>query len=1202
MEKKLESGGIGLKIPCHKAILAMKLTCFLMCCLLFNVQAAVKAQGQTVSLKLEQVSVAEAIRQLKEQTQLDFFFSNKQVDVDRKVSLDLQDIRLDEALKMLLGEGYSYEFLDDIVVIKPVEVKNPEMGVPQEKVTVKGVVRDEKGHPLPGVAILLKGTTIGVATDIDGKYSLQLPSSQSITLVFSFVGMKTQEIAYTGQSELNVVMVAEASELEDVVVTGYQTIVREKVTGSTSTVTSRQLEERYTTNVLDNMEGRVAGLVTYGGNTKIRGTSSMYAETNPLLVVDGLPIEGSIEDLNPYDIESVTVLKDAAAAAIYGARASNGVIVVTTKKATKEGKTEIQFSGNLSIYEKRNMDYHDNFYMSPEEQVDVESAYYDYYFFRNRDIADPVTDFETSWLGNYRSITPLQYAYYRYAKNEITESELEEFKQELKQNNFAEEFGEHALRRQFLQQYNLAIRNRTERLNSSLVLNYKRNNNGIIHSYDNQLNISFRISYDLKKWLTATFNLNSILAKAKESASEYATDPFNVPAYYRLLNEDGSYNYYSPSNFNQYYTLDDENDALKTMDFNHLEELDYDSRITDRRNMRYQGELLFKIIDGLTVNTSFVYETERQNVSNYSEADSYIMRYLRNVYTVRQGTDPDYTYEYMLPEQGGKLTTEDTRGEYWTARAQVNFRRVFAQKHAVDFLGGFEFRETRYKGTNGLLLGYDDQLQSHSTTTVNFSDLYNYTYTSFFVPGYSALYMAYEPYIEPYIGVVPEEYHRYASGYMNLTYTYDDRYNLFASFRKDYADLFGANAKFRGKPLWSVGASWNMDKAVFLESVTWLNSLKLRFSYGKTGNIYQDATSYMTASTGDINEFTQQPVATIDSPANPNLKWEKTATTNVGVDFSLFDHRLRGSFDYYYKKGTDIFSQRSLDVSKGFTSMNMNMANMKNNGVEVSLAYDWFRPEEEGAFAWTTSLTASYNKNEITSMELQATTAYDLINSGFKEGYPTSALFSFRYAGLDQEGTGDSHEGLGQPLYWTADGRTVSGAYISTEGVDAPVYSGQTEPKGTVAMDNTLRYKGFSLNFMMVYYGGHKMRVRQYAPMYGMTFGPLADYYLDSWTPENTDSDVPGIGEWEYSSVGGNSYMYSDLFVQPADFIKIRNVTLGYEVPASISKRIGMNGLRVTFQIDDIPALWKKNKVGVDPETLGIRNQMKYVLGLNFNF
>ena len=906
----------------------------------------------------------------------------------------------------------------------------------------------------------------------------------------------------------------------------------------------------------------------------------------------------AIEDLNPYDIESVTVLKDAAAAAIYGARASNGVIVVTTKKATKEGVTEIQFSGNLTIYEKKNMDYHDNFYMSPAEQVDVESAYYDYYFFRNRDSQDPIGDFENV-LSQYSPITPLQYAYYQYATNQITESELEGIKAELRWNNFAKEFGENALRRQYLQQYNLALRTCTDRFNSSLVLNYKRDNSGIVNSYDNMINISYRMSYDVKKWLTASFNFNGILAKAKESASEYATNPFNVPSYYRLLNDDGSYNYYSPSNFNQYYTLDDESSALKPMDFNHLEELGYDSRITDRRNMRYQGELLFKIIDGLSVNTSFVYETERQNVSNYSEADSYIMRFLKNIYTVQQGTDSNYTYEYMIPEQGGKLTTEDTRGEYWTWRGQLNFNRTFG-KHSVDFLGGFEFRETKYKGTKGILLGYDDQLQSQSTTGVSFTDLYNYMYTTYFVSGFPAQQWGFDEYIEPYIGLVPEEYHRYASGYMNLTYTYDERYNLFASFRKDYADLFGANAKFRGKPLWSVGASWNMSNEYFLADVQWLNSLKLRLSYGKTGNIYQGATSYMTASTGEVNNYTQMPVATVDSPANPNLKWEKTATTNVGVDFSLLDHRLRGSVDYYYKKGTDIFSQKSLDVSKGFTSMNMNMADMKNNGVEITLSADWFRAANEGDFAWTTSWTAAYNKNEITSMEYQPSSVWDIVESGFKEGYPASSLFSFHYVGLDQTGVGTMQNWLGQPLYQLSDGRTDH--YISRSDVNCIVYSGQSDPKINMAMDNTLRYKGFSLNFMMVYYGGHKMRVRQYQPLYGMGFGPLADYYLDSWSPTNTDTDVPGVGEWSYLSSTSVDYLYADNFVQPANFIKIRNITLGYSVPNRLARQIGLNNLRVTFQLDNIPALWKKNDVGVDSETLGIRNQMTYVLGLNFNF
>ena len=1108
----------------------------------------------------------------------------------------MQDIRLDEALKMLLGESYSYEFLDDMVVIKPIE--ETILVAPQESVTLCGKVVDENGLSLPGVAVLLKGTTIGAATDIDGKYSLQLPSSQSITLVFSFVGMKTQEIAYTGQSELNVVMVAEASELEDVVVTGYQTIVREKVTGSTSTVTSRQLEERYTPNILDNLEGRVAGLVTYGDKTLIRGSSSMYAETEPLLVVDGLPIEGSIEDLNPYDIESITVLKDAAAAAIYGARASNGVIVVTTKMATKEGKTEIQFSGNLTIYEKKNMDYHDNFYMTPAEQVDKESEYWEYYFSpENTSASDPIASFQSS-LDSYSPISLVQYAYYQNAIGELSDAELEDYKNELKQNNFAEEYGKHALRRQFLQQYNLALRTRTEKFNSSLVLNYKRNNNGMVNSYDNQLNVSYRASYDIKKWLTVDFSFNGILSKAKESASQYATEPFNQPSYYRLLNDDGSYNYYSTAMFNQFYTLDDEDPGLKSMDFNHLEELYKDSQITDRRNMRYQGELLFTIVDGLTVNTSFVYETERQNVSNYSEADSYVMRFLRNIYTLRQGSDPDYTYEYMIPEQGGKLTTMDTRGEYWTWRGQLNFQRTFAGKHAVDFLGGFEFRDTKMKGTRGILLGYDDQLQSHATMNVSFPDLDDYQYTTFFSPGYPAQQLGYSNYIEPYLGVVPEERHRYASGYMNLTYTYDRRYNLFASFRKDYADLFGANAKFRGKPLWSVGASWNMSNESFLTDVQWLNNLKLRVSYGKTGNIYQGATSYMTASTGTTNGYTNQPVANIESPANPSLKWEKTATTNVGVDFSLLDHRLRGSFDYYYKNGSDIFSQKSLDVSSGFTSMNMNMADMKNNGVEVALSYDWFRPVAPDDFSWTTSVTLAYNKNEITNMEIQATSAWEVVESGFMTGYPTSALFSYRFAGLDQ--TGEITD-MGQPLWWTADGRKID-VLIQSEDIDCLVYSGQSDPKVSMAMDNTLRYKNFSLNFMTVYYGGHKMRVRQYEQTFSLPYGAVADYYVNSWTPENTDTDVPGIGQYSSSAIQNLVNQAGDIFVRPADFIKIRNLTLGYMVPVSLTQRIGMNNLRVTFQLDNIPALWKKNDVGVDPETLGIREQMTYILGLNFNF
>lgn len=374
MEKKLESGGIGLKIPCHKVILVMKLTCFLMCCLLFNVQAAVKAQGQTVSLKLDQVSVAEAIRQLKEQTQLDFFFSNKQVDVDRKVSLDLQDIRLDEALKMLLGEGYAYEFLDDVVIIKPVEKIELAITVPQKKVTLKGTVHDEDGGLLPGVTVTIKGTSLGTATDVNGKWALDLPDMDNIVLVFSFVGMKTQEVAYKGQQEMNVVLKTDAQEMDEVVVTGIVERKAESFTGAYVAMSNEDLKRVGNQNVFQSLKSLDPSLMIFDNmqwgsdpnknpEMTLRGASSLDLSTDdidlkgtyandpnaPLFILDGF--EASVQkimDLDMDRVESLTILKDASAKAIYGSRAANGVIVIETKHSTT-GDLRVTYTGNISI-------------------------------------------------------------------------------------------------------------------------------------------------------------------------------------------------------------------------------------------------------------------------------------------------------------------------------------------------------------------------------------------------------------------------------------------------------------------------------------------------------------------------------------------------------------------------------------------------------------------------------------------------------------------------------------------------------------------------------------------------------------------------------------------------------------------------------------------------------------------------------------
>jgi hypothetical protein len=307
--------------------------------------------------------------------------------------------------------------------------------------------------------------------------------------------------------------------------------------------------------------------------------------------------------------------------------------------------------------------------------------------------------------------------------------------------------------------------------------------------------------------------------------------------------------------------------------------------------------------------------------------------------------------------------------------------------------------------------------------------------------------------------------------------------------------------------------------------------------------------------------------------------------------------RLRGTLDWYYKKGSDIFSSKTLDPSKGFTSLVMNLAGVKNNGIELTLSYDWLQGHGRDDFSWNTSMTAAYNKNEITYVEIQATRAMDLISSGLKTGYPVSALYSFQFAGIDEDG---------QPTWYGSDGGKLLTA--QTTDIEALIYSGQTEPKVVMGLENQFRYKGVNLSVMMAYYGGHKMRVLAASPISNvLLFAAIPSYFTNAWTPENTGTNVPGIGRYSPQRLGGES-LNSDIYVQPADFLKIRNIVLGYDLPTSFLSKIGLSRAALRFQVDNPKYLWVKNKVGADPETASanpdapVCRLTSYIFGLSFNF
>lgn len=1189
--------------PLHRRL--CRIYALLLC--LFIATAPLLAQN--ITLTIERASIKTILREIQTQTTYKFVYNDALVEMEKITSLSVKASPLENVLQQLLkNNGIAYEIKENQIILFPERQAPASQTTSQQaRISVRGTVVDSNGEAIPGAYVYVKGNKdIGANTDANGAFTLNNINAGAV-LTVSFIGFKTAEVAVGGRTQVHIVLTEDAFALEAAVATGYQTLAREKVTGAVATVNASALQERHTINLMQNMEGRVAGLVIQGDNITIRGAGSLSAITTPLLVIDGMPTEGRMEDLNPYDIESFTVLKDAAATAIYGARASNGVIVIGTKRARESGRTSVDVSANITVYQKRNVDYADNFYLTPAQQVDMEADYLKWWFSPESTATDPITTTQNS-INRGSAITPINYAYFQLAQGLATQSEIDALLNQLRKNNYAQEYADNALLNRTLQQYNVAVRSMTEKFQSNLVLNFRTDNSGIIHARDNRFTIFYKGEYKMTDWVALEFSVNSVLQDATagnfNTSTNSSNNPFAAPAYFRLLNNDGSFTSYNHNGYGNDYTPFNDNPALRPMHYNALQELAYNQTKTDRQSSRFHGGLRFNIMEGLTASTQFIYEADRNNEKSYAEAESYIMRLMRNAYTIQNvnATTGAISYTYMIPETGGKLASTNRKGDYWTARGQVDFNRTFLHKHSVNFLAGMEFRQTRNVGTRGILMGYDDQLQV-SNTQINFQTLFDLNTTAYFYPGYPVRQYLYSEYISRFMSLITESFHRYASGYANLTYTYNGKYNAFGSFRRDYADVYGLDSKLRGTPLWSVGLSWNINEEDFMHAVTWVNYIKLRGSYGVTGNIYQGVTSRLTASTG-TNRITGQPMSSVTTPANPFLTWEKTTTTNIGLDFSLLSNRLRGALDFYNRKGEDVFSRRNLESTYGFTSLAMNMASLYNRGVEVAVTYDWFRPKSRDQFSWSSSLTLAHNKNKVTSVHLQATSGGQLVwpagspglGGQFKEDYPVSALWSVQFAGLNDQGV----------KTWWADAAKERKTNAQDIDLDAVVYSGQSDPKTTAGFENTLRYKGFSLNIMAVYYAGHVMRfpsVLTPLPVASPTpSGPMPSYLLRAWRPDNTDTDVPG--SFQYRATGGTAWPdnYTDIYVVAADFFKIRNIIFGYDVPKPWLSKVGLHNATLRFQIDNPNISYIKNDVGLDPETRGVRTRTSYIFGVNFSF
>lgn len=1055
-----------------------------------------------------------------------------------------------------------------------------------QKYLFSGTVVDEAGQSLPGVAIKVMGTKTGTITDADGHFTVR---SDENTPMFqlSYLGMKN--LQYKGSAKpMKITMVSDAYTMQETVVTGYQKLKRENATGAFQAITAKDLDTRYMPDLAANLEGKVAGLVKYGSDLTIRGTGTLNADSSPLVVVDGLPISGTLADVNPYDVEKITTLKDAAAAAIYGARASNGVIVIVTKRATKE-KLDIELNTDLTFYDKNH--YSDYGYASTADHLKVEQDNFDW-----------ITNHPEAYnylSGQYRHrgklLSPITQLMMRHHLGQVSDADYNSTIAAWSRNNYRKEWQDQMEHNRFMQQYNLALRTKGRYLNSNIVVNWQGDNTSEVEQYSNRLSLQYNGDLNVTRWLNLNFGITLNNTRDKKHASGHydLNDLTSFADYQSMYNADGS-----PATLKGYVALDEpslQNSSfgLKDEGVVPVDELHKSFEKTRETYSRSFVHLNVSLLPELRLSAMFQYEDISDRGETYLTPDSYGIRHIYNLFT-SGGV-------HYMPE-GGQLNVTSGEQNYFTFRTQAAYDKTFAGKHELNAVAGYEYRQTYSRNTQNRLYGYDEQTLTSATGLINFKDLINLQTTDL-----GTNYTPQDVFSSSDVADIGCVRHRYLSYYATADYTYDHRYSMSASYRVDKADLFGADPKFRSCPLWSAGLGWNMQNETFMKEFKWIDLLKVRASYGVTGNINSKYSSFLTAVIWTSDLYGDK-VADLNAPPNDQLRWEKTATVDAGVDFALFDHRLTGSVDFYNKKSTDVLSSIDVNPTIGWTTLNTNNAGVSNKGIELQLSGDILRSRTEDGFGISADFTLAYNKNKITALYHEATSGVKALDS-YHKGDPVNALYSFRFdhIGTDEDGY--------QQVYWKkADGTTNCNSLYNDAFTVADVeLNGTLDPKWSGSFTPTLTYKRFSLGGMFVFYAGNKFRAdaQDWDISDGLSYGSyIPKSFLKYWNASEEDrKKLLGNG---YMMSRMNMYTsdlyYCDQDVASADFLKLRSLVLGYHLSDKACHALGISALRIRLQMENVFTC-VRNKYGIDPERvnaktgeLQLRAPKSCTLSLNINF
>ena len=997
---------------------------------------------------------------------------------------------------------------------------------------ISGTVSDANGHPVAGATVIVDGTSLGTTTNTAGEYTLSAPVNG--TLVVTFVGFEPQQLPIAGKTRINVTMKEDAQAIDDVIVVAFGTAKKEAFTGSAAVIKSDEIAKVQTSSTSGDL-GKTPSI-------RVRGFGSINAGKEPLWIVDGMPYEGDLNNLNTNDIESMTVLKDAASNALYGARGANGVIMVTTKKA-KSGDAVVTIDAKWGVNSKALEEY--DVITSPAQYYETHfKALYGYYAQTNPAAkayalaSSGLTSNGTGGLGYNVYTVPEGQALIgtngKLNPNATLGRKIIYNGQEywLTPDDWIDE----AYQSAFRQEYNVNISGATERSSFYASLGYLDNTGIIKSSALERYTARLKADYQAKKWLKVGGNMsyahfsnsngNSNEGSASSTANIFAFSA-QMPPIYPVYIRDGSGRIMVDDNGYQMYDYGDKGNAGLTRPLlpgaNGLQTSWLNKKKAEGNAFSGSGFVDISLYKGLKL-----------TVNGSTNIDETRTTYLNN------------QYYGQFAEAGGTISKYHTRDIAYNLQQILNYNETFG-KHNVGLMVGHEYYQKKYyylSGTKSKLFSYDNEELGGAV-----------------VDGAGA-----HSYIDDYN----------SEGYfMRAQYDYAGRYFVSGSYRRDASSRFHPDHRWGN--FWSVGAAWLLNQENWFDA-PWVNMLKLKASYGSQGN--DNIGNYLYTDTYSIENNNGEIAVLFGQKGNPNITWETNTNLNIGTEFGFWNNRLSGSVDFFNRKTSDMLFAFSVPSSLGYSSYYANVGDMVNRGVEVELNADLIRTKN---VLWSFNLNLTHVKNEVTYLapEHKSTTV-----EGYKgyidgsyfvgEGLPLYTYYLRSYAGVDPE-TGAS--------LWYKDVKGDDGKITRTKTSD---YTSATRYLHDSAIPSV--YGGFStsvsaygvdFSISFNYQIGGKVYDSGYASFmsspYGTTVG--TNYHKDilkAWTPENKGSDIPRLqyGDQYTTSV-------SDRFLTDASYLNISNINVGYTLPSKITQKFGVQKLRVYLACDNV-VYWSKRQ-GLDP-------------------